>query len=208
VITVLANDPGTKNYGFAVMSLKKEGTKIKYCLHKTGKLVSTADIKNKAMQKELGLYLKELKRHTKGHKITHVVAERYMTRGIKGPLVESVNMMLGGMHVTYKQPIQIMPAAVWKNRANKFFDLKEFYKEIRVEAHEVDATFMAFYTAEKIWNVDILDRFAKPKELRRLKERIEECTLSPLKKPKRKRITKPKVKAKKGLKRSRARSRK
>lgn len=206
MITVLANDPGTKNYGFAVMSLKKEGSKIKYRLHKTGKLSNTADIKNKSIQKELGTYLKELKGHIKGHKITHIIAERYMTRGIKGPLVESVNMMLGGMSVTFKQPIQLVPAAIWKNRANKFFDLKAFYKEVRLEAHEIDATFMSFYTAEKLWGVDILDRFAKPKELRRLKERLEECSISPLKKPKRTR----KVKAKKESKRKRspARSRK
>ncbi len=206
MITVLAHDPGAVNYGFSVVAFRKDKDKIKYKIRVTGKLKDPANIQGTTSQ-EMGVVLN---RYTRGisalikdHGVTNSVAERFMARGHGGTLIESVNMMLGRLTGIPNQNPVLLSSATWKNRVNKFFDLKAFYKEVRVEPHEIDATFMAFYLAEKLWGVDILHRFTKPKELRRLKERIEECTTSPLKKPKRK-----KRKSKKKSKRSPARSRK
>lgn len=180
-LTIASSDPGTKNYGFGVVQFKVEGNTVKYKVVHTCKLTKAADIKNADIKDQLAAFNKETKAKFRVYKPTHLIAERFMTRGIKGPLVESVNMMLGVLAYANKQPVIFVPAVVWKNRVNKFFDLKAFYKEAGVEAHEVDAVLMAFFAAERITGKDVLPRFAKAKERTKLLRYIEQCTDSVLK---------------------------
>ncbi len=183
VITIVASDPGTKSYGFSVVQFRQKGKQIQYRVVKTSKLQVTADIKNTDMQGQLKAYVKAFNKVVKssGKKPTHLIAERFMARGLKGPLVESVNMMLGSLAYSTNLPITFVPAVVWKNRVNKVFDLKAFYKEARIEPHELDATMMAFFLAEKIFNQDIVSQLSKKKSRSNLIKVIEKCTTSKLK---------------------------
>ena len=134
----------------------------------------------------LDKYLREVKKISKGYEVDEIVAERFMSRGNGGTLIESVNMMLGQLNTVSRNKITLLSASTWKNRVNKFFDLKDFYTQVRVEAHEVDAVLMSMYCAEQILDLDILPRFKKKNERTNLIKVIESCTTSQLKKPKRK----------------------
>lgn len=189
IITVFGHDPGAVNYGAAVVSFKVQNKKVKYRIAFTCKLEFPANIQGTTAQ-EMGLLLnkydKGVRKIIRDHKVTHSVAERFMSRGHGGTLIESVNMMLGRLSGIPKHNPILLSASTWKNRVNKFFDLKEFYKQVRVEPHEIDALLMAMYCAEKVTDTDILSRFAKEPARRKLIKRIEGCTRSELKKEKKK----------------------
>jgi len=81
-----------------------------------------------------------------------IVAERFQSRGLKGSLVESVNLMLGVILGTYRErSVRLITAATWKNRFQKAHevDLKNVYKVCGAQPHQLDATLIGLWALEQ-----------------------------------------------------------
>jgi Holliday junction resolvasome RuvABC endonuclease subunit len=190
MITILGLDPGSVNYGFSVVRFDQVGKKLEYKILECGMLGSLLKDLSKPHKATLKKHLKEIKGILSDYQIDYIFAERYMTRGIKGATVEAVNQMLGALDVSVKQEVTEMPASTWKNRVNKFWQLKDegtkkgVYSRSRTLPHEVDATLQCFWLAEKKLGIDILPRFKKKREQDNFLKSLEICTTSPLRKVK------------------------
>lgn len=109
----------------------------------------------KDAKKEIIAYMKTISSLVQRHEPVVWVAERYMTRGIKGSLIEMVAIMIGAVFGIYhrKMAFRFIIAAEWKNQANKIGNLKAFYKEAKkfgVTPHQVDACFIGIYVAHRL----------------------------------------------------------
>ncbi len=184
MITILGIDPGSVNAGYAILRARVKNKKIQYKLEECGKLNNLLKDLKHPHKKVLKAHVREVKSLVNKYKADYVLTERYMTRGIKGSTIEAVNQMLGALDIGLSQEITQIPAATWKNQVNRIFDLKEFYKSVRVEPHEVDAVLQAFWLAGKKLNVNLLTIFKSKKTINQLRKVIECKTTSQLKKEK------------------------
>jgi hypothetical protein len=139
-LRILALDPGTANFGYAVVDLR---------VLENGKCEATVrTLKTAAtMRQEMAEFEFWLGDICDRWKPQAVAAERYMTRGINGPTVECVNIMIGIVLTVLPLPFKIMPAATWKNCVSRQdVDLKEMYKKTMVTPHQVDAALIGVFT--------------------------------------------------------------
>ncbi len=149
--TVVAHDPGTKNYGYAITQGRVKNGKFQVRFWENGKLYRTVlQLKDSTpMRESLQQYLEDISSIYKRcpHPVV-TIAERYMTRGIRGTLVECVNVMLGAL-VTQIEPsskLKLVAAVTWKREMERCgLDLKEMYRLARVSAHQIDASLMSLF---------------------------------------------------------------
>lgn len=179
--TILGIDIGTVNAGFGVVQFQVKKNKVAYKIHKCGLLQCLVKDLSVPHKRELKAHVREVKKLVKTYAVDYVLEERYMTRGIKGSTVEAVNQMMGALDLSLKQEVTQIPAATWKNRVNKFFDLKFLYTQAYVPPHEIDAVLQAFWLAEKKMGCEIIPQLTSWKEQERLLEVIEACTTTKLK---------------------------
>ena len=160
---VLGHDPGSVNYGYAVLSFKAEKghrsdilNGMAFTIHEVGKIQSIVTTLKHASDAttELSAYMGELVGLMKTHQPDVQIAERYMSRRMGGVTIELVNMTLGVIRTVGVQrgiPTKLIPASQWKNELKRReVDLKEVYKQGKqfgVSAHEVDAVMIALYGA-------------------------------------------------------------
>lgn len=96
-------------------------------------------------QRQRTKYLEWVGKLIRKYKIDGIYAERYMSRGMGGPTIESVNMMLGLLQ-SFQLPDRYIPAAVWKNAVRRQgVDLKLEYKICRSAPHQLDASLIGLY---------------------------------------------------------------
>lgn len=149
ILRLLALDPGTSNFGYAVVEVRHNKGQVAARVLENGKCEHTVrTLKNaKTMREEMDQFELWLGGLVGQYAPQAVAAERYMTRGINGPTVECVNIMIGQVLTLVDLPFKIMPAATWKNAISRQeIDLKEQYKLTRVTPHQVDAAFIGIYT--------------------------------------------------------------
>lgn len=156
MITILAHDPGIRNYGYAIVKLAIVGNRLHFRVMENGAIKSTiTQMKmRKVREKERDAYLKEVGKIVKKWKPTFQIAERYMTRGIKGILIECVAAMLTSLEVEYpKVPLKLVPAVTWKQELKRCnLEMKLWYKKCKTSPHQMDAGGMAIYAAMKYLN--------------------------------------------------------
>lgn len=167
-ITVLSMDPGTTNYAASVIRLAQSGDKLKTRVVGT-RLVGNTIIKPSEVVEEARAFRAEIYalEHLYGP-FDLVVAERFQARGLKGTTIESINMMLGVLAVTYSN-LTVYTASTWKNSFNRKFGnpaaLKDLYEDLkeltkptpkaeRSTVHELDCTLMGIYHACKELDLD------------------------------------------------------
>jgi len=145
---LFANDPGTTNYGYAIVVGKKRGANsVVPTVLENGLVPCT--IKNlkdhKERRKQRDEYKEWAARKIEQYDVRAIIGERYMTRGINGPTVECVNMMLGVLQ-SFGLPDVYIPAATWKNGLTRAgIDLKQEYKFCRTTPHQLDASLIGYY---------------------------------------------------------------
>lgn len=143
---MLGHDPGSRNYGIALVGLVDDKVKV------YANSVLTRPIDNLvSFNASRVAYLKEIAEWVRLKKPDGMIAERFQTRGNGGPLIEMVSSMLGLLGGTYpKIPMKLTIASAWKNKVQKRFDvdLREIYKEIAVAPHQLDAALIAIYGLE------------------------------------------------------------
>lgn len=151
VKTIFSHDFGSANYGYAITKVKIEGQKVLFRIIENGLCPSTIrDLSStKQRQVQRDSFISWLSGIRDQHQPDVLAGERYMTRGIKGPTIESVNIMIGAVEnspVFWPQMIKVIPAATWKNAVKRAgIDLKAEYKRVRVTPHQLDAVLIGLY---------------------------------------------------------------
>lgn len=166
MITVLAFDPGTANMGVAVV--KTNGKKFVVCEHT--KIAHTIkDLKGPQVMENIAAFKREVRRFIRKYKPTHIVAERFQSRGLKGVTIEAVSMMLGVLTQLGIKNVQFITAAQWKNQWNKIYSLDNFYVQCRpIEPHQVDAVNIGLYAANLFLGIKQPYVVIKPLQFKRL----------------------------------------
>lgn len=140
---VLGCDPGTRNFGIALVGVSKG----KPLVLANSMLMSPMDnmmTYNESREK----FLVEFDRWVEvGAKA--IIAERFQTRGLLGPLVETVSAMIGALG-EYRLPVKAIIASQWKTAFKRRFgtDLKELYDQVNVQPHQLDAALIGIYGLE------------------------------------------------------------
>lgn len=145
---MLAMDPGSRNFGIALVGLERGKPK---CYLNSVMMRPVNDLVAFALTRKN--FLTEVKGWMK-YGPNGIIAERFQTRGgsSMGPLIEQVSAMLGLIGGTYPDvPIKLTIASVWKNSMQRRFqnDLKEVYKRVRVQPHQLDASLIGIYGLEQ-----------------------------------------------------------
>jgi hypothetical protein len=143
---ILGADPGSKNFGIALVGLV--GGRVK--IYANSVLMYPIDDLKIFNQKSLA-FLEEMDKWME-FSPSGIVAERFQTRGNGGPLIEQVSSMLGLLKGAYfDTPIKLTIASAWKNRVQRRFDvdLKEIYPQIWVQPHQLDAALIGVFGLEE-----------------------------------------------------------
>jgi hypothetical protein len=155
MINVLACDPGSSNFGFAVLSGRLVGDQISFKIITNGmcpcpikQVKNSSDLQNQ--QLAFQAWFEGL---VADYDIDSVCAERFMARGLLGALGEYIGIMIGMMGLILctagKRPLKIFPAATWKNAVRRNAQEKEFldktYKVAKVLPHQLDAVLIGVW---------------------------------------------------------------
>ncbi len=181
IVKILSNDPGKSNYAYSVVTVSRVGEKLDFSVLENGMISTTVtQIKeSKILRKELSAYSKTMKTLERLHKPNCIAAERYMTRGIRGPLVEQINLMLGMLIARTTLPIKLIPAVTWKTAIKREgIDLKGVYKSCKATPHQIDATLIGIYTGLQGFKIKGFTGF-KP-HMKRIIEEIETTSVTRL----------------------------
>lgn len=171
IIRILGLDPGTENFGLALVHFKGATADVKKVCMVKAKIKELKDWK--LLQLEAGAHRHEIQRHVRSAKPHHIVVERYIPRQ-RGLTNESVNYMIG--HIVFRacktdMQVMLVMAASWKNKMNSIFDITALYKLAGVKDHMCDAVLMALYCANKQGLHDI-EQYRKVSVLKRLAKAI------------------------------------
>lgn len=155
---ILASDPGSVNYGISsILGTITNGQITNIEVLQVGLQYTTVkELKGKisiSVQSYLNTVKEVYEKYTTPGAKTRVILERYMTRGIKGTTIESVNIMIGASlcwFYTKGVPGRIIPASQWKNAiARAGIDLSFLYQEAKktlgLPPHPVDAMCLGIY---------------------------------------------------------------
>jgi hypothetical protein len=145
-IRVLTLDPGSRNAGIACVATKKQRVKV------VANSIITNPINDLTQFGPLrDTYVAEIDRWITTFKPNGIIAERFQTRGIGGPLIEQVSIMLGIIAGRYPHiPIKLITAATWKNDFHRNHDctLDDLYRLTLTTPHQLDACFIGIYGLE------------------------------------------------------------
>jgi hypothetical protein len=146
---ILTIDPGSRNMGISVVAVNGRGRL---------KVVANAIVTDPLFDlTKLGpqsdVFMSEIGKWVDLYKPNGIVIERFQTRGLLGPLVEIVSVMIGlirGQHPNI--PIKAITAATWKNefaRRHGKGVLDELYKLSRTTPHQLDSALIGVFGLEK-----------------------------------------------------------
>jgi hypothetical protein len=152
-LVLLSADPGTANYGFAVIAVPQphlRSSLSKFKVLQYGRIHNTV----RSLKENIGpqvlahsTVLLSLKERFGAHAF---IAERYQSRRMGGVTIECVNLMLGvALSAFSRRPVKVLPASQWKNaaaRAELWFD--ELYTSLKphgVTPHAIDAVCIGLY---------------------------------------------------------------
>jgi hypothetical protein len=149
-LTVLGLDPGYVKFGWSVVRLALDDTRLKIAIIDYGMLRNTITDMKRISLYQITEYENELEAIVSSYKVRLIAMERYQSRGLKGISAELVNVMLGICLSKFKKlDLTLLPPSQWKNcaRQNKI-DLKKLYLEYKKDlaTHEIDSSIMAMYS--------------------------------------------------------------
>jgi hypothetical protein len=180
-LRIFSHDPGSRNYGYAIVEGRLVNDRVKFRVLVNGLCPCPInDLKDhQTRQRQRSEYLKWVKYMVMTYSPRGIYGERYMTRGIRGPTIESVNMMLGLLQ-SLELKDAFVPAAVWKNAVNRQgIDLKAEYKLCRTAPHQLDASLIGVYAIHQAFGVQDYGTMGQ-KRFHRLVDQIEETSTAKL----------------------------
>jgi hypothetical protein len=145
---ILACDPGTRNFGIACVGVKNGKPDV----------IANAVLTNPMYELTAGvmqqrnLFSAEIRQWFRLYNPNLVIAERFQTRGLGGPTIETVSVMLGLLGAFRKIPYKYIPAAQWKVPFNRRWGDKDYlrgmYGDCLTTPHQLDATLIGIYGLE------------------------------------------------------------
>lgn len=171
-ITILGIDPGKANFAASVVEVNFE-LPFNYKIIEMVMVDSTIqDLTGNVIARN-EKFKKEIRKVVKRWKIDAIVAERYQNRGrMKGNTGELVSVMLGTVLSMPVEDVTLITASQWKNEFNKHYNLDDFYKEIDLVAHKVDATCIALYGAAQYLGCKPFTFLDNAKKLEKFKKQL------------------------------------
>jgi hypothetical protein len=148
IARVFSMDPGSTNYGMAVVEATLDG-KVRVVANS---LCSNPVYDLTQFNEQRKAYIAEIDKWVKLYEPGGLVAERFLSRGLQGSLGEYVSCMIGFTAQEYDHLSFLAPmAATWKVPLQRRFefDLKELYKQCGTTPHQLDACFIGIYALEK-----------------------------------------------------------
>ena len=152
-VTVLSLDPGVTNCAWSVLEAGRTGMP---------KLLATGMIRNTIkeftgddLESRSKLFSNEIQQLVEEFSVTHLIAERFMSRGMKGLTIELVNAMLGiliNLWAGAPGSMKFITAAQWKNEWNRNSDLTAYYSRCACEVHQVDSIGIGLYGIDHWFN--------------------------------------------------------
>lgn len=178
-LIVMSHDPGSRNYGYGIVKATQlRGKRIKVQVLENGMCpVPINQLKSgRTLRRGLAAYKFWCQSLAAKYGIQFVVAERFMTRGGKGPTIESVNMMLGALMLG-DVPCKVLPAAQWKNALRRAdIDLSYWYKWAKVTPHQLDACLIGIYICSMLYGFKGVDALDLKKQMKSVVLQIEKTT--------------------------------
>lgn len=188
--SILAFDPGVKNMGYALLDISVEKG-LKYRIVETGCIRYPVHDLNVDVKGQVNCFVSEvlgIMDSPSDYKIAGVVAERYMTRGLKGTQIEAVSLMLGALTQAIlsnhsETRVRLIPASSWKNAVSKNgIVLNDVYRMTGIQPHEIDAVFMGLYYAGLLTGINTYERFKDKSRIRAMIRSLEGKTTSAFRK--------------------------
>lgn len=198
---LLTLDPGPRNFGFSVSDFTDTGMKLLEVGQITSTITNltrdnfyrkpTKAMRDKAKKKGVRLTKKDMPfepplnegflrfykaflKLVKDHRPDEIVVERFQSRGLRGPVIECISIMLGIILTvahTMKIKVRLVIASQWKNAINKITNLEDFYtfgNTIGFTPHECDTLGMALYHMDTTYSEGTIEWATKmPKVLKR-----------------------------------------
>jgi hypothetical protein len=152
-LSVVGFDPGTTNFGVfggvlqGVKTLHRVRPLISYMLQNPiKKIPSDGSDFSEAFMREIAEIFRKVKPDV-------VVIERFQARGLMGPTIELISVMIGliaslltdlaekeGRHIIFR----VLTASTWKNSVNRVVSLDNLYERVSAkDKHRMDACLMA-----------------------------------------------------------------
>ena len=169
--SLLALDPGKVNFGYSVLDWKDDGT---YRVRDCGILKHTITELKRGLPKSTRKYGKEVSTLVNKYDIEVIIAERFVSRGLLGSLSEYVNIMLGITSVYAKKDFLLIIPATWKNRFNKKYPLKNFYRDSVNTKHSIDATLIGVYYINTLCGKETYFRFESKDKRNHILKQMQE----------------------------------
>lgn len=161
-ITVLSCDPGTVNFGVSVQQFSGMAKRPKLLLSSafTLPITSMTEVSNEkkgeiSYTEHRRLFRGAIKNIVKKYSVGAIFAERFQSRGLMGPLIETVSTMNAIMAITaddYAIPSGFIVAVQWKAAIGREFKNNDYLKDIYalanesgVSPHAIDARLIGVY---------------------------------------------------------------
>ena len=152
----LCCDPGTVNFGLSVIDIDEGTGEIE--------ILTSRCLSNPVKQLELGdlrRFGEEITQVVDKYEITHIAVEKFVNRGIKGKIIECINVMIGylfWMAVDRDLQIKTVGSLTWKPAFNRFHGpdaLSELYQKSKdfkigrraIPLHPIDSVLIGLYCA-------------------------------------------------------------
>lgn len=152
-VVVLSLDPGVTNFAWSVLECTRKGRPE---LLATGMIQNTVkEFTGDDLRAEAALFESEIRQLVEEFSVTHLIAERFMSRGMKGLTIELVNSMLGILLNGWSGgpgSFKLITAAQWKNEWNRNSSLTDFYARCACEVHQVDSIGIGMYGIDHWFN--------------------------------------------------------
>lgn len=153
---IAAFDPGVKNFGVAVVNPQTLKV-VRHWLNPYTVTTLGADKKPQILA-----YKKFLQDMREVHGCTHIIAERFQSRGsLFGISIEAVSFMLGLAEASFPDQTRLVIASQWKTAYNRSgLDLKALYKELwqkpfRITPHQIDASLIGMWVACRMRHIKL-----------------------------------------------------
>lgn len=156
-LRILALDPGTKNFGIAVVEYCPDKQRLK--LIGTNLLANTITQPQAYLQEQNKYFRQELKELERKYGPFDLwIAERFQSRGRGGGnAIECINLMVGSVLSLWPNKEQtFITASTWKNCANRSFSLDDVYDKLGKTRtpHEWDALCLGVYRLSQIFGLN------------------------------------------------------
>jgi Holliday junction resolvasome RuvABC endonuclease subunit len=180
-ITLLGVDPGKTNAAYSVIRIKLNPFRFRVLANGMFKH-PVNDLTGIEVVKRMNAFKREVRSLKRKYGISHVIAERFMTRGGQsmGTTIEVVTVMLTLLAHSGIPNTLLITAAQWKNQWNRKGDLKAFYKTLPIPEHPIDATGIGLYGVSQFFDVPCFSAIDTAKKLKYLNRQILESHKEPI----------------------------